>query len=265
MIESLHRWDVTPTINVTASTLDSCPELVHDLENADLGIHGYRHVSYADLPVERQADDLDRAIGTFRNHGLETRGFRGPYLRINEATQRLLEARGLKFDSSLPTIVGRLGGHMPDRMQALLQRRYPAALSSRSLPFRSGRLVEIPVSLPDDEILIDGMGVTNQETIYRVLRSMLDETLKSNSLLVLQIHPERFHYCDQAVLRLLDDATIAGFWKASLTEVAEWTNHCGGSLRSWPNGQVAAIVLSGDLDALSLRDFGPRMKEATLW
>jgi hypothetical protein len=94
---------------------------------------------------------------------------------------------------------------------------------------------------------------------------MLDETLNSNSLLVLQIHPERFQYCDQAVFRLLNDATIAGFWMASLTEVAEWTNHCGGNVRSWPSGQVAAIVLSGDLDALSLRDFGPRMKEATLW
>jgi hypothetical protein len=93
---------------------------------------------------------------------------------------------------------------------------------------------------------------------------MLDETVKASSLLVLQIHPERFDYCGEAVRRLLDDATDAGLWMASLSEIAEWTNRSGESVRSWPEGRVATIALTGDLDALSLREFGSRMKEAIL-
>src|SRR5437879_13577939 len=72
MISSLHRLEVTPTINLTAYNLDSCPDIVRALDGVDVGIHGYLRLPYSSLPPTAQASDLERAIPASSKPGLPT-------------------------------------------------------------------------------------------------------------------------------------------------------------------------------------------------
>jgi hypothetical protein len=259
MISSLDRLEVTPTINVTARNLDSYPWLAADLRGVDVGIHGYQHLQYSSLSHEDQARDLDRAISAFNRNGLSTRGFRGPYLRVNESTQRVLESRGFRYDSSLPHIPLNAENDFFNQVAELSRTRYGQVSTLPAFPTRVRSLIEIPVSLPDDELIVDGMGVRKASTMKRIFGSMLEMTAATNSLLVLQIHPERYDYCAEAIDSVVRSATDVGAWKATLREIAEWSARQDRGGGRWPNGHSFGLVVTGDLDALSLRDFVPRL------
>jgi len=263
MISSLHRLEVTPTINLTAYNLDSCPDIVRDLDGVDVGIHGYRHLPYSNLSPKDQACDLDRAIAAFRRHGLPTKGFRGPYLKTNDVTRKVLESRGFTYDSSIPRMSFGMGGALTSRLAVLARTRYGEVDSSPSFPTKVGGLVEIPVSLPDDELIVDGMGVRKVSTMKRILGLMLERTMATSSLLVLQIHPERYSYCAEAINSVVKSAAAAGAWRPSLTEIAEWMVRRSDGSSSWFNGYPFALVVTGDLDALSLPDFVHRTTGGT--
>src|SRR2546426_12054010 len=76
MVTFLDRWDVTPTLPVTALLLDRHQELAATLRGVDLAIHGYRHVRYTELTPEERLADIDAATAAFTRCGLMTRGFR---------------------------------------------------------------------------------------------------------------------------------------------------------------------------------------------
>src|SRR5205809_6133837 len=80
MAAVLARWAATPTVPVTANTLDRHPGITEDLHGMDPAIHGYRHIAYSSLTEAEQASDLDAAVTAFRRHDLPAHGFRAPYL-----------------------------------------------------------------------------------------------------------------------------------------------------------------------------------------
>jgi len=257
MTECLGRWDMVPTIPATASALDRHPEIVREIAGVDHAIHGYRHVAYASRPGREQAGDLDRAIESFTRHGLKCHGFRAPYLSADETTLALLQERRFLFDSSGRQFLLPQSHPLADEAMRLATVRYHEVVRGPILPEARGSLVEIPVALPDDEILVDGLEISNPSTLTDVFMAMFREARSSGSLLVLQVHPERFHLCLEAVRSVLTEATEVGAWKATLSEVATWTlKH---ESRTWPDGHPMAVAVSGDLDAVSLGDFTRRL------
>ena len=84
--------------------------------------------------------------------------------------------------------------------------------------------VEIPVSLPDDDILIDRLGFTDQEIIENIWYKILKTTHKEGDLFVLQLHPERIKLCGDALESILKQARKLNppVWIASLNEIANW-------------------------------------------
>jgi hypothetical protein len=102
--------------------------------------------------------------------------------------------------------------------------RYP---DERSLPRLDGNLVEIPVSLPDDEILLDRMGCP-LDRLGRVWREMLTMALARGELLTLQLHPERLEILRDVLDGLLAAAASTGtVWIATLGEIAGWWRERG--------------------------------------
>src|SRR5437773_11033259 len=99
MTALMSRWGTQPTVPVTASVLERHPDLLRGLRDADLAIHGYRHVSYVDMSLDEKRSDLESACGVFAKHGLVARGFRAPYLRTDRETFSLLRVWGFLFDS----------------------------------------------------------------------------------------------------------------------------------------------------------------------
>ena len=259
MVDTARRADCLPTIGVTAANLDRHPTISSGLAGLDLVVHGYQHVGYGSLSDEEQARDLDLARNAFSAVGLRASGFRAPYLDTNSSTLRLLRDRGFAFDSSLPHVA--LPAESESRSAVLkhaLSRYGPVEMNLQN-PYMESDLVELPVGLPDDELLIDAMGLRNPELILRVLTSMLTHTANENSLLVLQIHPERFSLFAAAIREILSKTSDMGGWKTNLTELAAWIRIHHGFSQRWPHGQTFALALTGDLDALTLTDFGGRL------
>lgn len=260
MVQRLSRHDVTPTIPTTADILDRHPDIVRLLRNTDPAIHGYHHVPYADLSASEQAHDLSQAERAFAEHGLSAQGFRGPYLRVNDDTARLLSERGFRYDSSTPSYVLPPNHPAARAAQHLTVERYGEEALRAESSLNGAQLVEIPVALPDDEILVDGMALRTTQALDSVLRAMLDHARTSGSLLVLQVHPERFPIMSEAILTLLVEAKETGAWVATLSEIADWASKAAGPAKGWPHREPVAVAVTGDLDALTVGDFAHRLR-----
>ena len=253
----LARSEVTPTIPVSAVTLERHPGITSVLRTVDVAIHGYRHVDYTTLTSAAQTRDLDTAFRVFRGRGFDPKGFRGPYLRASRDTMSLLASRGVIFDSTSTRLL------LPERdsafhlASAYAQQRYGPIPLGPAIPTGS-KPIEIPVALPDDEILVDAMGLRAPMSLWRIYESMLATARGEGSLIVLMIHPERFGIVSDVLQLVLDRATDDGAWKASLTELSEWALKEGSGATKWPGGSEYAVAVSGDLDAVSLTDFAWR-------
>src|SRR3990172_5267602 len=167
------RWEVTSTVPATAIILDRHPGIAKELAAMDPAIHGHRHIPYAGLPASDQAKDLDAARATFARHGLPARGFRAPYLSASETTLRLLRERGFTYDSSEARFVLPEFDSVSKEAIRLSDTRYGRAQVGCAFPRMEGELAELPVALPDDEILADGLGIRSAATLPEIFGRVL--------------------------------------------------------------------------------------------
>src|SRR3972149_6899709 len=192
-------------------------------------------------------------------HGLPARGFRAPYLSASDTTLRLLRERAFTFDSSAAKFVLPESDPLSKEAIRLAETRYGRVQRGVALPRTEGDLVELPVALPDDEILADGLGIRSAATLQEILGRMLAATHGSGGLLVLQVHPERFPLFSEPIGEVLARAHDRGAWCASLSEVASWVLKNPAEPTRWPKGHSMALAVTGDLDAVSLGDFARRV------
>jgi polysaccharide deacetylase len=254
MVDLLHHLDMTPTIPITAETLERHPELQSDLGTVDPAIHGYRHVAYASMSASEQRRDLDAARRVFARYGLPTHGFRAPYLAANETTRQLLSKAGFRYDSSTPHFVFPLGDDLSVEARRMAESRYGTGLLTPISVSVANGLVELPVALPDDEIIVDGLGVTNPETITRVFDRMLDSACVGRSPLILQIHPERFPLFADALRHVAQRAKDLGASRGCLSEIADR------AVRYSADRSSFFFAVTGDLDTATLWDFASRFR-----
>ena len=258
MIAMMARRDSRPTIPITASVLERHPEILRSLHDADLAVHGYRHISYADLPFDEKRSDLDAACTVFSNLGLIVRGFRAPYLRADRETLDLVRSRGFLFDSSSTQFALPAGHPITRAARLLIATRYGIDSVAPTVAMHP-TLVEMPVSLPDDEILVDGLGLRNTTGLWHAFEAMMEMAFSTGSHLILQVHPERFHICEAALELLIEKAVDTGGWLTPLSEASDWIVRSPGSSRRWPDGHSFALSITGDLDAASIGDFASRI------
>jgi peptidoglycan/xylan/chitin deacetylase (PgdA/CDA1 family) len=227
----LQRYDCGATFPITAVTLRRHGDVVAKYldRNIEFAVHGYAHVDYAHLAPEVQLDHLQRARAVFANAGITPMGFRSPYLRHESHLDAALEAAGFSYVSNQPILWGALD------TQALSPASYasyeralafydPWKSSERlSLPRLGNKLVEIPVSLPDDEILIDRLGGSTS-LVEKTWRRILSQTYQQGELFTLQLHPERIGLCVDGLSAVLSEARALTpvVWCARLDEIAAW-------------------------------------------
>ena len=105
-------------------------------------------------------DHLGKAIRLFRKHSIPFTGFRAPYLHWNEDTMAAVETYEFRYSSNEVVLwdVVDLESLKPSQrvgwVKAKAFYRPRDACDTFVLPFRRRGFVEIPVSLPDDEILL---------------------------------------------------------------------------------------------------------------
>jgi len=226
------KFNCFPTFAVTAVTLKRHPGLMNDLSErgVELAVHGYVHADHRLIPLERQRIHLRRAADAFETYGIPFKGFRAPYLRTNGSTLEALIELQFAYDSSQtiqwPVIEeSKYAGRRLVEYNRLRDFYKPCdAATYLSLPRSINGLLEIPVSIPDDEALVERLGITDEQEITQIWRAMLERTHASGELLVLQLHPERIQSCAGALGAVLEMSRKAKppVWIAKLGEIAEW-------------------------------------------
>jgi peptidoglycan/xylan/chitin deacetylase (PgdA/CDA1 family) len=231
LAETVMEYGAAPTLPITASVLERNPGVGRRLKEkgVELPIHGLVHTDMSLLTDEAQRAHMEKAAAIFDRHGIDVCGFRSPYLRYNEATLEAVEALGLSYDSNLAfywepgAAFSSLSREEADGLARGLRFYRPLTRAEdRSLPRFVGRLVEIPVSLPDDEILLDRMGM-EPEKIGDVWNEMGYMALERRELLTIQLHPERALILEKSLRKVLNlSRQQNSFWVATLAEIDSW-------------------------------------------
>jgi peptidoglycan/xylan/chitin deacetylase (PgdA/CDA1 family) len=228
----LDKYECGATIPIPAVVLKRHRKMMMQEFNKqcfEFAIHGFVHNDYSTLSIHEQELQLQKATDIFNDLDINAEGFRGPYLGWNEDTLAVLKNAGIIYDSDETFIWDVIDEVMfPSRCRSayhkILQMYKPNnAREYIVIPHTVNGLVRIPVSLPDDEMLVDRLNITGSET-GEIWKNMLDESYVRGELFTLQLHPERIRICARALETVLAESRNRnpGIWIAQLREIAKW-------------------------------------------
>ena len=230
-VKTLRRFDCGATFPATAAALERHPAALekYQTQGIEFAVHGYTHVDYSQLTAEEQLAHLHRAREVFAAAGIKAVGFRSPYLRQGDHLYAAIEAAGFSYVSNQPILwevlnTDDLTPAGQDGYRRAIDFYAPWEANKRlSLPQLYNQLVEIPVSLPDDEILLDRLG-GNNDFVAKSWQSILSQTHRREELFTLQLHPERIARCAEGLSAVLNEARALApaVWIARLDEIAAW-------------------------------------------
>jgi hypothetical protein len=218
-----------PTWPTTACVLARHPDLLRGYveRGAELALHGLVHGDHAVQDERQQRESIARALDIFDRGGVRAVGFRGPYLRYNEATLAAIRALGLSYHSSQAVFFPLLDDHAararPSYLRALALYGARDARALAVTPKLRDGLVDIPLVVPDDEILVERLNVDGP-TAAAAWVHILDLTYGRGELFTVQLHPERVWEVGPALDVVLAEARRRqpSIWSARLDEIATW-------------------------------------------
>ena len=244
VLEPFHCGATFPITAVTLSRNRATLAKYLD-KNIEFAVHGFRHIDYAQRAALDFPLHLRRALDEFAELGISPTGYRSPYLSRNSALLPVIGAAGFSYVSNQPLIWDVVERDALSQKQLLHYDRALAfykpwkASKGISLPRMHGNLIEIPVSLPDDEILVERLGSTS-EFIANAWCKILNLTYQEEGLFTLQLHPERISACANALVQLLGTTMHRkpAIWLARLDEIATWWRaRCTATLTITPSGE----------------------------
>ncbi len=232
LVQTLQRFDCAASIALTAVVLERNVGTIAKYidQNIEFVVHGYTHIDYSQLSLEEQLEHLNRARKIFAAANIAVTGFRSPYLRQDVHLNMAIENSGFSYVCNQPVMwdvvdVDAFISSTCSSYERALGFYAPWSASERpSLPRLCGNLVEIPVSLPDDEILIDRLDGTTGDLVEQTWQRILAETYQRGELFTLQLHPERMSLCLDGLSSVLTEARALtpSVWIARLDEIGAW-------------------------------------------
>ena len=193
----------------------------------ELAVHGLVHADHERLDARTQRDSIARALDIFARAGVKATGFRGPYLRYNAATLDVLRSLGFRYHSSQAIVFpprdarAAAARAIPSFAQAIALYHARDARDVASLPRIQNGIVDIPVAIPDDEIIVERLRFDGPARADE-WRHILELTQARGELFTLQLHPERIPELGTALATVLAHARRRGVWIASLDAIAQW-------------------------------------------
>jgi peptidoglycan/xylan/chitin deacetylase (PgdA/CDA1 family) len=253
---------VRPTWPTTACVLERHPQLLRRYaeRGVELAVHGLVHGDHAALDRARQRETIARALELFERSGLRPSGFRGPYLRYNQGTLDVLRALGLRYHSSQAVVFPLVTSEFDETAAAqyAYALRLYGAVDARTVAVRPRMrdgLVDIPVAVPDDEILLDRLRLAEPALSDQWL-AILEMTYRRGDLFTIQLHPERIGELGDALDAALGAARgrHPAIHIARLDDIAQWwLRRARFALRVTPAGAGRCrVTLDADVDATLL-------------
>ncbi|MHC4122172.1 MAG: polysaccharide deacetylase family protein [Planctomycetota bacterium] len=261
----LRRHNIKGTFFIPATLLESYFKDINriKIDNIEWGIHSDIHTDLSRLGKEAQMEHIDNAVEIFDKLGVLFRGFRAPYLRINDYTLGVIDEKNRFLYDSSSSILWEDVYKGDESSSNWIRNFYKPQFHSQKISFPemfSEGLVEMPVSLPDDDILLDREDF-DVDSVLSVWENILEICSGRKELFVLQLHPERIYDLDSALDSLIKKAKSFDppIWIASLGEIAEWRKNTASE--KWPVPYHAAFCITGDIDSITILDFLKRLKE----
>lgn len=232
--EALSPWGVRPSFPIATVLLERYPGLGAALGRLPIELlsHGYTHIDFTEEPLREQAALLERSRRILNSCGISPRGFRAPYLHWNGDTLSAARGAGFRFDSSMAAWQSvdswfpLTGGQKEalSRAKAFYAPFFAPEDGGARPRFLEEGFLEIPVSLPDDEILIDRLGIEDADSLSRIFRGMADRIHDEEGLFTIQVHPERADLMNPVLRSVLESSSRKkpGVWVAGLGDIDAW-------------------------------------------
>lgn len=260
----LKRHEIKATFFVPAIIFSKYYKHFNMLGNGSIewGIHNDSHTDLSRFGKEHQKKHIDNAVEVFNNLNIPFKGFRAPYLKTNDVTLELID-NGNKFlyDSSVSMLWDEVYNETNNSYQWTLKFYNPQLHSKiNSLPRIYRNIVQIPVSLPDDDILLD-RDMLDANSVMAIWKKLLNICYEKKDIFVLQLHPERFCELNIVLDSLIKHAKHFDppVWITTLNEVALWKKK--NKTNKWPLSYKAVFCISGDIDSVTIFDFLDRLKK----
>jgi peptidoglycan/xylan/chitin deacetylase (PgdA/CDA1 family) len=231
-MDLLDEHKCRPTFPITALPMSRNPEFAKKLiaRGAELAVHAYTHIDLTALDKSGQMENLGRAIQLFRDVGIPFTGFRAPYLHWNEDTMAVVGMYQFRYSSNQAVLWNVVDLEGLTSEQSIGWEKSKAfygpldAADTFVLPSRKNGFIEIPVSLPDDETLIDRMYFKSPDVLKDAWSAIFEQTHNRGELFTIQLHPERVSFFSQPLAELLTlcRERKRGVWIATLEEIADW-------------------------------------------
>ncbi len=228
-VNALRGYECFPTFAVPGMVVERNLPFIRRLQEmgAEIAVHGYNHVDLKACPPEEGRRQLLRAAEVFRAGGLEAHGFRCPYLSASADLLRAIPAGAFQYSSNQAIQwpyspgAGYSEGLLFDTIQDFyMPRKWDESLS---LPWFQDGLVEIPVSVPDDLQMHDGLGYGLGQ-VAQVWLDILRQTYRYGEVFNLMFHPELASFVEAPFRAVLEEARslMPRVWTARLREVGAW-------------------------------------------
>jgi peptidoglycan/xylan/chitin deacetylase (PgdA/CDA1 family) len=101
LLDLLDARGLAATFFVEAINCELYPEALLEIaaRGHEIGMHGWCHEDWAQLPVDRESELLERGVDAFAGLGIAVRGFRPPGGGVRPSTATALRANGLDWCS----------------------------------------------------------------------------------------------------------------------------------------------------------------------
>ncbi len=232
IIVALEPYQAAPTFFIPAVVLGRHPALLAEIAGAraEIGIHGYVHNDYRTLSHGEQYKQTEKAISVFEEKQITFQGFRNPYLGWTEESLQVFTQLGFTYDSNDAVLHDVID---LDQLSPLLRSGYEKSLelfqavecTTYTLrPYFVGKLLRIPTSIPDDEMLFDRLRITDVKEVGRIWSRVMQRVYDLGGIYVLNLHPERGVLCKRSLDILLSSTRGQSLpvWVTSLENVALW-------------------------------------------
>jgi len=193
-----------------------------------LAVHGYGHINMKMKKKEEQIEIIRKSYQAFQQFNMPVYGFRCPYLSYNGNTIKALSSSPFTWTSNHVVFWEKnfnLKGFDENYFKRL-EKLYQFSYSDQflSLPRRINRILDIPITAPDDEMLFERYHVRNPRAISDVWLRILTKVYHRGELFHIFFHPERFLYLKDSlqVVATKAQAFDPPIWIASLDEIATW-------------------------------------------
>ena len=261
IIQNCNEYNFAPTFFTPAMVLKNNLQFFKQIKdkNFELGIHGLVHKNYSMMDTNTQYAHLKKAIEIFKRYNFPTSGFRAPFLSVDKNTLKILKYLGVEYDSSCSIFTNLEGLEINKQTKKVLD-FYNCSFNQPNTPFDEENMPRIPVSLPDDEIIIDRLKYVSSDEVEMVWKKLMFEIQDHNGHFVMQLHPERYNFIAEALHNIINEASKSNVWFASLKEVSSWHSSKSGS-DMWPDGKSWAFSVTGDIDVISIFDYKYSLKK----